>query len=299
MKNYRLIAAAIVVFAFSSCVEETVSDTSKPVESTRSNAGMSKAELEIEPGKTIEDKKRFLNGIQIQWFKKGNGESLESGSVYEINYKVKLENGTVVDGNHLLKKEWIPYLYGYNLQTPGWDIAMSELHVGDFVEIYLPAKMARGDKGIPGVIPPNSPNIIFLKVGKKIDPIKNQGGVKVWLFERNKDLAEYKIKDNSEVAIDYFVGTKSNPRYDNSYQRNSPFTFRMTDISLVPGLKIGLKDVQLFDKVLVLVPAKQAYGSKGYVDLVKPNEDLVYELFIADVDRNSVKVLKQAEEAKH
>ena len=299
MKSYRLIAVSIVVFAFSSCVEETVKDTGKTVESTRSNDGMSESEREIEPRKTIEDKKKFLNGIQIQWFTKGKGESLESGSVYEINYKVKLENGSVVDGNHLLKKEWIPYLYGYNMQTPGWDIAMSELHVGDFVEIYLPAKLARGDKGIPGVIPPNSPNIIFLKVGKKINPIKNQDGVKVWLFERNKDLSEYKIKDNSEVAIDYFVGTKTNPRYDNSYQRNAPFTFRMTDVSLVPGLKIGLKDVQLFDKVLVLVPAQHAYGSKGYVNLVKPNEELVYELFIADVDRNSVKVLKEVEEAKH
>lgn len=294
----KWLIGCLMLLSLSGCVEEAVEDKPKS-ESTRSDSGLSKFEKAIEPKDHIVDKKKFLNGIQIQWFEKGKGEALQAGNVYELNYKVKLENGTIVDGNHLLKKEMIPFLMGYNMQTPGWDIAMTELHEGDFVEIYLPAKFARGEKGIPGVIPPNSPNIIFMRVGKKVNPIKTEKGVKVWVFERNEDLKDYKIGMNSEVAIAYFVGTKTNPRYDNSYQRNQPFTFRMTDASLIPGLKIGLKDVQLFDKCLVLVPASQAYGSRGYVDLVKPNEELVYELFITDVDRKSVEVLKRIEKMKH
>ncbi len=276
----------------SACVSETVPDEPVQSDTVRSTDGLSDSEKAIEPLKTIVDKKRFMNGIQIQWFKKGDGLALEQGNMYELNFKVKLENGTVVDGNHMIKKEWFPYLFGYNLQTPGWDIAMAELKQGDFVEIYLPAKMARGEKGIPGKVPPNSPNIILMRVGKKINPTKVEKGVKFWVHERNEDLEIGQIKNNSEVAIDYFVGTKSNPRYDNSYQRNMPFTFTMTDPSLVPGLKIGLTGAQMYDKCTVLVPASQAYGSRGYVDLVKPNEDLVYELFIADVDRKSIEVQK-------
>ena|SRR6218665_1149028 len=283
----------LIIFSgllLSACVSETVKDESGKSDTVRSASGLSESEQEIEPLKNIVDKKKFVNGIQIQWFKKGTGALLEQGNMYEINYKVKLENGTVVDGNHLIKKEWFPYLFGYNLQTPGWDIAMAELREGDFVEIYLPAKMARGEKGIPGRVPPNSPNIIFLKIGKIIPPTKTEKGVKFWVHERNEELKVGKVKPDSEVAIDYFVGTKSNPRYDNSYQRNMPFTFRMTDASLIPGLKIGLTGAQMYDKCTVLVPSTQAYGSRGYVDLVKPNEDLVYELFIVDVDRQSVEV---------
>ena len=44
----------------------------------------------------------------------------------------------------------------------------------------------------------------------------------------------------------------------------------------------------MYDKLFVLVPAKEAYGSKGYVDLVKPNEDLFYDVIIMDVDGKSV-----------
>lgn len=274
---------------FVGCVQDhPVSDAPETTEKKTSNNGLSDAENAIQPLKTIVDKKRFLNGIQIQWFEKGKGPALETGNMYELNYKVKLDDGTIVDGNHLLKKDWIPYLYGYNLQTPGWDMALNELHEGDFVEIYLPAKFARGEKGIPGVIPPNAANILFLRVGKKIAPTKTVDGVKVWVHERNDEMKDAKIGDASEVAIDYFVGTKTNPRYDNSYQRNTPFTFRMTDASLVPGLKLGLKGIQLYDKCTLLVPASKAYGSRGYVDLVKPNEEMVYELFIADVDRKSI-----------
>jgi hypothetical protein len=31
------------------------------------------------------------------------------------------------------------------------------------------------------------------------------------------------------------------------------------------------------------VPAADAYGDKGYIDIVKPNEDLFYNIFVMDV----------------
>jgi FKBP-type peptidyl-prolyl cis-trans isomerase len=40
----------------------------------------------------------------------------------------------------------------------------------------------------------------------------------------------------------------------------------------------------LYDKLWIIVPADQAYGKKGYLDLVDPNESMFYDLFIAEVD---------------
>lgn len=257
--------------------EETVSTVRKADDRTA-------AEKLLEPKKTIVDKKKFANGMKIQWFEKGTGEALKSGEVYEINFKLKLENGEVVDGNHLLKRDMIPFLVGFNMQTIGWDLAMNELHTGDFVEVYLPPKLARGEKGIPNVIPPNAPNILLLRVGKRMVPTRTVDGVKVWLLEENKAMTDASVGENSRVTIGYFVGTKSNPRYDNSYQRNAPFSFGMKDYSLIPGLKKAMLGAKLYDKLWILVPPKQAYGSKGYVDLVKPNEDLFYDIFVLDVD---------------
>jgi FKBP-type peptidyl-prolyl cis-trans isomerase len=261
------------------------------VKKQKSVDNRSQAERLLDPAKTIVDKKEFPNGLKIQWFKKGTGPAIQPGEVVEINFKLQLPSGDVVDGNHLLKRAMIPFLVGYNMQTSGWDMAFNELHVGDFVELFLPPNLARGEKGIPNLIPPNSPNIVLLRVGKKVKPTKTVNGVKVWLLEENAEMKAHAIDENAQVAIHYFVGTKSNPRYDNSYQRNVPFQFGMKDVSLIPGLKKALLGTKLFDKLWVLVPPSQAYGKKGMVDLVKPNEELFYDLIIMDVNGMAEKVL--------
>lgn len=288
-KNYLYLSLLLFLVACESSGVKTTEKTPVIKQGTVDNR--SQAERLLDPAKTIVDKKEFPSGLKIQWFKKGTGPAIQPGEVVEINFKLQLPSGDVVDGNHLLKRETIPFLVGYNMQTSGWDIAFNELHVGDFVELFLPPNLARGDKGIPNLIPPNSPNVVFLRVGKKVKPTKITNGVKIWLLEENPQMKAYKIDENAQVAIHYFVGTKTNPRYDNSYQRNVPFQFGMKDVSLIPGLKKGLLGTKLFDKLWVLVPPSQAYGKKGMVDLVKPNEALFYDLIIMDVNGMAEKVL--------
>lgn len=242
------------------------------------------AERLLEPQKTVEERKEYPSGLKIQWFTRGEGPAVKDGEVYEINYKVKLVNGDVVDGNHLLRRDWIPYLVGFGMQPKGWDLAMQEMKVGDFAEVYLPANLARGKEGIPGLIPPNSPNIIMIRIGKRIAPTRSIDGVRVWVFEESEKHAEHIVGEDSRVALHYFVGSKSNPRYDNSYRRNAPFRFTMSDYGLVPGLRKALINAKLFDKMWIVVPASEAYGSKGYQDLVKPNESMFYDLFVTEVD---------------
>lgn len=287
MKKLKYIALGLFISACTSGVERT---EDKPAPTTRdSGSELSESEQLIEPKKQVVDKKSFPNGIQIQWFEKTDGAPIREGSVYEINFKTKLQNGEVVDGNYKLQRDMLPFLVGYGMQTPGFDLAIKELRVGDFVEIFIPGKLARGKKGIPGVIPPDAPNIVMLRIGKEIKPTKVIDGVKVWELEENPEMTDTKVGESSNLAIHYFVGTKSNPRYDNSYQRNTPFAFGMKDPSLIPGLRKAMLNTKMYDKLYILVPAKEAYGSRGYVDLVKPNEDLFYDVIIMDVDGKSVK----------
>lgn len=280
-------AAAVGLMAGACSTEGVKSDSTKVVSKpVKKDDGMLTAEKLLEPKSTVVEKKEFPNGMRIQWFEHGDGEMIRDGEVYEINYKVKLVNGDVVDGNHLLKRDMIPYLVGFGMQPKGWDMAMKEMRVGDFAEIYLPANLARGEKGIPGLIPPNSPNIIFLRVGKYMNPTRTVDGVRVYCLEENVQNADKKVKDNSAVALHYFVGAKTNPQYDNSYKRNAPFRFNMSDRGLIPGLKKALINAKLYDKLWIIVPASQAYGSKGYLDLVKPGESMFYDIFVTEVDGN-------------
>lgn len=239
------------------------------------------AKESLKPGKVVtaeEDK----TGIVIKWFEQGKGELLKNDEVVKINYDVRLEDGTLVDGNQLLNKDWLPFLIGYGIQTKGWDIAFKKLRVGDFVEIVLPGKMARGEKGVKGLIPPNAVNIIHLRVLDRLTPTKVVDGTKVWLLEQNESET---LRANEESTIDfhYMVGTASNPKYDISYRREEPFTMKFSDFGIIRGLKKGLLNSKRSDKIWILVPASEAYGDKGLVDLVKPGESVFYDVFVMDV----------------
>jgi FK506-binding protein 9/10 len=226
----------------------------------------------------VEDK----TGIEIKWFEQGKGPSLTSGEVVKINYDVRLIDGTLVDGNELLKRDWLPFLVGYGMQTKGWDIAFKKLKVGDFVEIVLPSEMARGKNGVKGLIPPNAVNIIHVKVLGKISPTRIVDGTKVWLLEENQSNNLRATVENI-VEFHYMVGTQSNPKYDISYRRNQPYELKFSDFGIVKGLKKALISAKRADKIWILVPPSEAYGDKGLVDIVKPGESLFYDIFVTDV----------------
>ncbi len=233
------------------------------------------------PTKVI-DFKEFENGIKIKWFKRGNGELIKNEEVIAINYQVFLEDGTLVDGNELLSRASLPFLVGYGLQTKGWDLALTSLQVGDFVEIFIPADLARGKTGVKGLIPPNANNIIRIKIIKKIKPTNEIDGIKIWLLEQNKNETR-KATEENQVEFHYIVGTKSNPKYDFSYQRNKPFKFSFNDRGVISGLKKALKSAKRSDKLWVVIPPNEAYGETGLLDLVKPNEKVFYDVFVMEV----------------
>lgn len=224
------------------------------------------------------------NGLRITWYKKGEGKLLQKGDVVNIDYRNKLEDGTVYDGNHLIKKKYIPFLVGWHQQTPGWDIAMRKLRVGDDVDIFIPSELARGEKGIEGLVPPNANNILSLRILSKPKPTKEVDGIKIWLvdeLESPGDSVDFKDK----VLIDYWASSESTPRYDNSYQRREPFELIMGDGNIVPGLYKALHFAREGDKLMILIPSREAYGKDGLTQIIKPNEDIFYDIIVRDVQK--------------
>lgn len=232
--------------------------------------------------KKIKKKIIIENGIKLTFFEFGKGDQIQDNDVIKIDYEVYLKNGTFVDGNKLLNKPWLPFIVGFQMQTPGWDLALKKLHIGDDVEIFLPSKMARGEVGIKGLIPPNSDNIIRIKILGKIKPNREMDGIKVWVLEENT-LEKLKAKTENSIDFHYMVSTPSNPKFDISYRKNLPYSLKFSDFGIVKGLKKALINAKKSDKIWVLIPPSQAYGSRGLMDLVKPNEYVFYDIFVMDV----------------
>jgi len=281
----KLVVAFVgLSFALMSCdtsgvKKEKVDTTDKPDEKRTYQAS------DLDQERAVADEKKMDNGIIIRWFEHGSGEKVKDGELIEIDYKVLLKDRTVVDGNHLLKKESMPFMVGFNMQTKGWDIALRELKVGDFAEIIIPSDLARGSKGIEGLIPPNADNILKIKILKKKNPTRSVDGNKVWVFEENAN-NKIKFDEGREIEFHCMTSTPTNAFYVNTYRMNEPFKMRLEDSGLVPGLKKALINAKKSDRMFVLVPASEAYGTKGYLDIVKPNEDLFYNILVMDVRKD-------------
>ncbi|MCO4813409.1 MAG: FKBP-type peptidyl-prolyl cis-trans isomerase [Flavobacteriales bacterium] len=221
------------------------------------------------------------NGIVIKWVEHGEGEFLKRGEIINIDYKVFLKDNKVVDGNHLLKKESMPFMIGFQMQTKGWDIALEHLKIGDFAEVFIPSELARGEKGIEGLIPPNADNVLKIRILSKQKPTRQVDGNKVYLFEENEKNT-FKFDRNNKIIFHCMVSSPTNPMYVNTY-RSNPFELKLNDSGTVPGLKKALINAKKSDRMFVYVPAEEAYGSKGYLDVVGANEDLFYNILVMDV----------------
>lgn len=222
------------------------------------------------------------NGERIEWFERGQGAVLKEGDLAMIDYRVELPDGSVVDGNHLLKMKAFPYLIGFQMQL-GWDAALTKLRVGDFAKISIPSRLARGEKGVDGLIPKNADNYLIIRVMKIKTPTSTTAeGVKIWLLEENKK-NKMRFNAGKTMTIHSMVSSPSNPLYYNSYRENKPFVFRFEDNGIVPGLKKALTNAKKADRLYIYIPSSEAYGSQGFLDIVKPNEPLFYNLLVLDV----------------
>lgn len=233
----------------------------------------------------VEDEVKLKNGIVIKWFEHGEGEQVKDFDMLKIDYKVKLNNGEIIDGNHLLKKPSMLFMVGFGMQTPGWDIALKELRIGDQVEIFIPAKLARGEQEVPGLFPANSDNNLTIRILEKAKPSREVEGNRVWIFEENTK-NKLKFDEGREIEFHAMAFSPSNPLYLNTFRENQPFKMKLEDYGLVPGLKKSLINAKKADRMYVFVPASEAYGSKGYLDLVKPNEPILYNIMVMDVTTN-------------
>jgi FKBP-type peptidyl-prolyl cis-trans isomerase len=232
--------------------------------------------INFERGK-VSATKKLPNGLVIKWIKRGQGPRFKNGEMALIDYRLALPDGKIVDGNNRIKMPFIPFVIGYSMQTPGWDLAFTELKVGDFVKIEIPAALAYGAKGIKNVIEPNADNWLFVKVISKVAPSIDAEGIRSWRLAKGEpfDLAPDTEK---EIAYEFIASTSNRANAINA--RRFPLRFVPGQKTAVPGLRKILKNALRGERYYVILSPNQAYGKKGYSNVIGPNESV---FFLVDI----------------
>lgn len=90
-------------------------------------------------------------GVLCKIIKRGNGERSPRGNnVITVHYKGSLINGKVFDSSY---ERGYPEAFRLNELITGWQIALTQMTLGDHWIVYIPWELAYGKRGngsIPG-----------------------------------------------------------------------------------------------------------------------------------------------------
>lgn len=86
----------------------------------------------------------------------GSGDEAKDGNVLKVNYKGTFLDGKEFDSSYS-RKQPFEFTLGKKQVIEGWDIGIRGMKVGGKRILVVPPKMAYGEKGAGGIIPPNTP----------------------------------------------------------------------------------------------------------------------------------------------
>ena len=286
MKNFFLFSLIFIFFACNDNVQTkkdikkiTKANTQDLTALDTSATGSKKNLINFEKGK-VEYRKKLSSGIVLKWIERGAGPGFKSGEMALIDYRLGTPDGRIIDGNNRIDLPFIPFVVGYSMQTQGWDLAFAHLRVGDFVKIEIPAALAYGSKGIKDVLAPNTPNWLYVKVLSKIKPSIDANGIRAWKLADGQPF-EQEAGGIKEIACEFVASTPNKPNA--IVARKFPQRFVVGQKTTVPGLRKILKNALQGERYYLVLAPEQAYGSKGYGQVIAPNEPVFFLLDIVGV----------------
>ena len=93
------------------------------------------------------------SGLQYKVITEGTGPLPKESDTVKVHYRGTLLDGTEFDSSY---KRNEPTSFPVGGVIPGWTEALQLMKVGSKWELYVPAKLAYGDRGAGGVIPPGA-----------------------------------------------------------------------------------------------------------------------------------------------
>ncbi len=112
-----------------------------------------KEEAFLSENKKKEGVHTLASGLQYKVLREGSGGKPTLYDKVTVNYRGTLLDGTEFDSSY---KRNQPATFAVNSVIPGWSEALQLMKTGSKWQLFIPAKLAYGEAGAGGVIPPNA-----------------------------------------------------------------------------------------------------------------------------------------------
>ena len=144
---YKFLVIVLIALSFTACKKEE--------EKTQKQEAAPAKAAEVKEIKIPDNVITTDSGLQYIVLEKGNGVQPKSGQQVSAHYTGMLMDGKKFDSSYD-RNEPIVFHVGVGEMIPGFDEGVSTMKVGEKRRLFIPSKLAYGEAGIPGVIPPNA-----------------------------------------------------------------------------------------------------------------------------------------------
>jgi FKBP-type peptidyl-prolyl cis-trans isomerase FkpA len=109
------------------------------------------------------------SGLYMKDLQVGDGDIVISGKKVAVKYTGWLPNGAQFDSNRE-GDSTLPFVVGAGDVIAGWEEGILGMRPGGRRLLVIPPTLAYGDRGYPGVIPPNTTLVFDISVVSVMDP---------------------------------------------------------------------------------------------------------------------------------
>lgn len=280
----KKIFGVVMLFLVASCSTEGVKgDKGQSLEIQGDTANVDSLGISIDSVKS-EFEKDLPNGIRVVWQTKNDSNRLIKGDVVKIEYVGRTADGKIFDSS-IKVRHLVPVRVGWGMLIEGWDLGLRELALNEKAKIYIPSKLAYGEKGNLREIGPNTDLNIEIEIKEKLTPIFDSAGIKVYVVEKFlEDKNPKAVISVEKIMFDYWSFTDDGKRYDSSYEKGHSFVYHIGDKNLNFGLRKGLEQLKEGESAYIHVPSQHGFGKAGLKGMVKPNQDLMFIVTIKKAD---------------
>jgi FKBP-type peptidyl-prolyl cis-trans isomerase len=82
-------------------------------------------------------------------------------------------------------------------------------------------------------------------------------------------------------------------QFDSSYDRGTPFTFKIGKGEVIKGWDDGVIQMSLGEKAILHIPSEDGYGSQGAGGVIPPNADLEFVVELLQIGDKKALIPKE------
>ena len=92
-------------------------------------------------------------------------------------------------------------------------------------------------------------------------------------------------KAGDTVTVNYKGTLTDGSKFDSSYDRNEPFSFRLGAGNVIPGWDEGVQGMKVGGKRQLIIPSELGYGAQGMPPKIPGGATLVFEVELLKVEK--------------